>query len=986
MTPNSKHQAATRKKALGLSLSVMLALTGAGHAQAQTPVATPAATTTTPAASAADEVVLLEEVQVKGIRGSAMKAIEVKKNNPQLMEAIVAEDIGKFPDNNVVESLQRVPGIQVTGYGRGQIATVHIRGLPDVTTTVNGRNIFTSIGTAFSLQDMPASLLKQVDVMKTRDSSTIESGIAGVLDIQTNRPFDFAGRKVSASLKSTYHEQGGKYDPNLSAMVSNRWKVGSEGKFGLLLNASYIVTSYRDQSVETGARFPFLAQSGAAGFSTTPYIRIAPTTDWYQGSLPTGVTSMWQAGTDAGLPYGAGSTLRQIMTLDGTNTTAATVLNGQYLLAPDAIIEVEGLGKTKRPAAMLSMQFAPDKNSEYTFEAFYNGYRNTNGNNLLFTQTWEWFNVNPASVTLYPGTNLIKTRTNPNGNVWTSADKSTGKTDSIQYSLAGKWKITPNFNLKSEAYYQKSTYEGTFFAVRTHSPFWDQVSMTMDFNQKDGMPMLKYNNFDPTKSSNWVLDPAWDSANKDKGDALSWSNDATLNVNWGPIKRLKFGAFLDNRKAATASRSQWGFPKAFTTVDTMPAQSLKTITGFFDGRANIPSSWLAIDTDYIQNNPDQFRSMYNRDAGTYSTAEQGAFRTSSQLSLVENWSINELTTAAYLQVDELKVDIAGHKLTGQFGVRGVNINTNSAFVDMESKSPSYHQKFLGKTTITKFLPSLAFNFDITKNFISRLAFSQTLRRPGFGDLNPMVTYQEDLSSLGYGFASGGNPNLKPTESKNLDFSLEYYFNEASMIHATVFRRQIDGLVIGFRKRIVRDGKTYVMSQPDNASDGILNGVELGGKYFPKNLPNVLKGFGLEGSFTSLTSSQDIPITDTAGKVTSTYKTDFYNVSRTSFSTTLAYERSRLSARLSYAWRSEFLAGNWDGGANPRLVYNRPERSVNMQVGVKITEGLSLSLEGTNLTDDIQHSYYGNGSNASTLFNRNNWIVGRTFSASARYSF
>ena len=137
----------------------------------------------------------VEEIVVSGIRASLTKALEVKRDKIAIVDSIVTEDIGKFPDNNVVESLQRVPGVQIGSRTGGEATGITIRGLDDVFTTVNGRKVFTGVGQAFALQDIPASLLKQVDVYKTRDSSQIETGIAGVVDVKTSRPFDFDGSK-----------------------------------------------------------------------------------------------------------------------------------------------------------------------------------------------------------------------------------------------------------------------------------------------------------------------------------------------------------------------------------------------------------------------------------------------------------------------------------------------------------------------------------------------------------------------------------------------------------------------------------------------------------------------------------------------------------------------------------------------------------------------------------------------------------------------
>jgi iron complex outermembrane receptor protein len=165
-----------RKHILSSSLTVMTALLASGGVFAQ----------------AADQDAqeaegTLEEVIVTGVRYSMTEAVEVKRGSMEIVDAIVAEDLGKFPDNNVVEAMQRIPGVQVTNRGAGEVSTVSIRGLADVTTTVNGRNIFTSSGRAVALADIPATLVNRVDVYKTRSPNQISRGIAGQIDIHTRR-------------------------------------------------------------------------------------------------------------------------------------------------------------------------------------------------------------------------------------------------------------------------------------------------------------------------------------------------------------------------------------------------------------------------------------------------------------------------------------------------------------------------------------------------------------------------------------------------------------------------------------------------------------------------------------------------------------------------------------------------------------------------------------------------------------------------------
>ena len=952
------------RKAAGVSVALSLLLSaGAGGVYAQGAATSPAND---------DQVVELDTFVVTGLRGSTVKALEIKRNSPQIMESIVAEDIGKFPDNNAVESLQRLPGVQVTDYGAGNITSVTIRGLPDVTTTLNGRNIFTASGLTLSLQDTPTSLVKQIDVMKTRSAAHIESGMAGVIDIQTFRPFDFPGRKFAVAAKTTYQEQRDHYDPNISALASNVWRVGSEGKFGALINVSYLTTTYRDQSATPGAQVPFgkgtQAESGHPW--PEPYARMFPDV------VP------WTAGLEEGLPTAPGSKVSGV----------------EYVLARDAIFFNETKGQTKRPAANLSLQYAPHKDAEYTFEAFYTGYRNSNFSNLLFSFVDWWVDWMPQTlnIELYPNTNIVKSREYI-GAVYsfTSGDYVTAQTDSFQYALNGKWNINPDFRLTSEAVYQTSQFHRVNYFSRAYRNVRNDVSV--DFNADDGVPAFRYldiagtpnvNESDVSNPQTWsvqddgAVPEVWFQGYKNKGSAATVTTDGVLNVDWGVIKRLKFGFRLDDRDASEASRfaeadrlGANGGPISLAALDTQFPGLVNVNSGFFDGRGAIPASWASINGEFAYNNREKLAPLYT-------------WRTGPNLNspLRKTFDVNELTSAVYLQVDQLETQVAGHRLTGQFGVRFVSIKNEW---DFTNPAMAANNRQSGETTVEKLLPSAAFTFEIARNFVARLAYGETIRRPNFGDLNPLTTYNRDVSNIGYGTASAGNPNLKATTSKNIDLTFEYYFDEATSAHFALFKRDIDGLVVSTRRRVTYTDNIgpydYILSEPTNASNGELEGFEIGGSYFPKNLPGLLDGLGVQGSYTHLSSSHDTPLFNSAGVQTGVRTNDFFLVSDNSFSATLAYERSRFSGRVSYTWRSAFHHHNEAAlFANPLAVWNAPERSVTAQISYRFADNFTVTLEGTNLTDDIQHRYY--GKNGRTTNNFGNWIVGRTISLGARYSF
>ncbi|HSC68446.1 MAG TPA: TonB-dependent receptor [Cellvibrio sp.] len=925
-----------QKKTLSLSIAMIAALGSSYAAIAQE-----------------DKV---EEIVVSGIRGSLEKALDVKRENAQIVDAIVAEDIGKFPDNNVVEAMQRITGVQVTNRGAGEATGISIRGLTDINTTVNGRNIFTASGLSVQLQDVPASLIKQVDVYKTRSASQIENGIAGSVDIKTQRPFDFEGSKFVLAARAINQEQADEIDPNISGLASNRWDTGA-GEFGALVNLSYAETNYRDQSVTAGAMVPFATDKPVAPFGN--YERI------FLDRAGVAENPIWTPGLLNGLPSAPGSTVN---------------VNGQpmeYILGRDAIFSSDYTGKRERSAANVSLQFAPDEKSEYTFEAFYNGYRNESFNSLLFSfaDWWGSYRDSPtavadANVVLFEGTNIVKSRSVKDNWSFTSGDLTTGKTDSFVYALGGDWELSDNLTVKSEVVYQDSTFESDFIAARYEGA---RYGLNVDFNAGGGIPAFNFidnpatalNEADVSDTANWKTAQLYDNANKNEGDAVTFTTDATYNTDSGFFKQFDVGVRVDKRTAAESFSRQEGFNANVPITEEITYIN----NGFFDGNADVPTSWAVANGYYLRSHADEIRPIYNL----------------KKLGLVESFNIEELTASAYVTA-KYETEVAGRTLDGEIGLRYTNSDTNMEFTDTASANKDVYKDSAGTT---KILPSLSLRYALTDDLYARLAYTETLRRPAFNALNSQIIYNDPLTTP-YGTASGGNPDLQPTESQNYDFSLEWYFADASSLYGTLFKREIEGFVIDFRRQVQHpdsDGvmTTYVLSQPYNASNGELSGLELGAVWFPENLPSVLDGFGVQASYTALDSSQSTPMTNDKGEITGTKETDLFGVSDESYSVVLAYDKYDVGVRLSYSWRSEFL-NNYEAAlfANPLEVWRKPESSLDLQVTYDVNENLSLTLDGTNLTEEIYQSYY--GANGSTTNNFGSSLYSRTFAIGARLNF
>lgn len=180
----------------------------------------------------------VETVVVSGIRQSMESAINIKRNSTEIVDSVVAEDIGKFPDQNVADSLQRITGVQITrDFGEGN--TIAIRGLAQVENTLNGQEVLTSGGSrALNMEDIPAELVSGVDVYKTPSANLLEGGLGGLVNIHTFRPLDFDGFKLSANARAHYGSQRQRISPQASVLISDRWNT-SIGEIGALIDVSF---------------------------------------------------------------------------------------------------------------------------------------------------------------------------------------------------------------------------------------------------------------------------------------------------------------------------------------------------------------------------------------------------------------------------------------------------------------------------------------------------------------------------------------------------------------------------------------------------------------------------------------------------------------------------------------------------------------------------------------------------------------------------
>lgn len=398
----------------GAALGAMATALSGGAAQAQTASDPAPATPPAPADTSADAP---KDIVVTGVRASLQSAQNIKRNAASIVDSIVAEDIGKLPDNNAAEALQRITGVQVSR-DVGEGGSIAIRGLPQVETTLNGRETFTAGGgRSFNLEDLPAELIGRIDVYKSPTADLIEGGLGGTVDVRTHLPFDFPGATVSATLRNNYADRIKKSEPMASLLVSDRWQTGI-GEIGVLAAVSYQERSYRQDLDSTGAPTP---------------------------RIPTKASQ-----------------------IDPTRTVFAPNGNYQVLIT----------GNRQRVGANAALQWRPASNLEFSLEGQYQRFR-TNQQQYSANIPTAGSAYIPGTVSYFGSTNDVSEASFSNQIITAGGTERDTLDVNKQLALKGKW-TSGNFTLTGDGAYSKSKSDlwYTELDLVTHAPVYTQHAAT----------------------------------------------------------------------------------------------------------------------------------------------------------------------------------------------------------------------------------------------------------------------------------------------------------------------------------------------------------------------------------------------------------------------------------------------------------------------------------------------------------------------------
>ena len=982
----------------------------------------------TAAAQSAGQPTASNVVVVTGQRAALNSAQAIKRDADEIVDSIVADDIGKLPDRSITEVLQRVVGVTIDRtMSKGdpehysvEGSGVTIRGLSYTRSELNGRDSFSANGgRSLNFEDVPPELMAGVDIYKNPSAEQIEGAIGGLVNLRTALPFDFKGRKLAVSLQDTYSElKKGKRQPSGSFMFSDRWKTGF-GEVGALVDLAYS---------ESGTR--------TDAFQVEPY---------YQRSDVVAGQNVW-------VPKGS-----QYRTLNFDR---------------------------KREGLYGALQWKKDATLSSSLTYFKSKYRMAWDEQAIFSAASP-YNIGVANGTYAPNGRLLTgTLTDTaDGGIDFGADTRAANRKSATTDIA--WHLTwrPSSAWQFDTDLQR---------VRATSNNFDSTVATavkLPYENVDvsgSVPKLTFDDYQRA----YLANPAnyyWAFTQEHFDDShageWAWKTDAKFTFDHPILRDVRFGVRLTKRDATTVNSN----PSYHWAAITQPWQGelnknlaylgdprfsnqiqLHQFDNFFNNNTPVPAVVFpntALATGY----PSSYATLHgyynilcdqvSKQNGTPNTCQTWAPATFGTDPAGTN-DQNERTGALYTQLrfgfDDLKYPIDGNiglrYVQTLMKARGYTVFTPNvtqpapgttvvgpaipdiaAFSTGQDSSNHYHNV----------LPSLNLRMKASDKLQFRFGAAMGISRPDFNQLQSYTTLSETVdqtlntatntltvNSVGLTGKGDGNPQLKPIQSRQVDLTAEWYFAPAGSFTFAVFNKELKDIIInqsyGYAVRGANGTPyTFTVTGPVNGARGHARGVEMAYQQYFDKLPGWLSGFGVQANYTYVDSKQDLyhPVNSAYCSSTSngadnlalnlngcdTNGTTFGNLplqglSRQSYNLALLYDKGPLSARLAYSWRSKNLqAVNVNGtngtdgtDTNPasptvgsrNIAWALPTWAdsygqLDGSVFYNFTENLSLGVEAQNLTNAKYRQLM---QQSIGMMTRAVFVSGRRYTASLRYSF
>ncbi|HEY8616340.1 TonB-dependent receptor [Phenylobacterium sp.] len=946
----------------------------------------------------------VEELVVTGFRASLAGAVEVKRAETAIVDVIKAEDIADFPDNNLAESIQRIPGVAIdreAGEGR----SISVRGLgPDFTRVrLNGIEALattggpdsgagTNRGRGFDFNIFASELFQSITVRKTQAAEVEEGSLGATVDLQTSRPFDYKDFTFAASAQMGYNELAKEYDPRVAFLVSDTWL---DGRLGALVSVAYTKRNVREE-----------------GYNSTRWDN-GPSVQGF--CSPVGVTPQNRPNSTA-----IGATAANCAT--GVPRPAATPENiAAYQLASAATTFHPRLPaysrndyENDRLGVTAAIQFKPTDRTNVNLDILLAKLDTVRQDTGLSAISFS----RDSTVGGKPQTHVLAAEVDENGQLVygrfdnvdfrTSSTYSDISTEFTQWTLSVDHEFNDRFRVSLVAGRAFSDFDNP---IQTHVTFERQNVDGFSFDYRDNarMPEMVLG-FDPADPAQWAVTPAGTAnalltevrlrpqgvENVLETGRVDFAFDAFdgLTFKWGAaLKKYDFFTYEQRRQNQTDSVTS--LPAGVTL-----ASLSSTLSGFGSGLpAGAPGRWIVP-------NVEAFAQAYNIYCNCNGPAPGGAADDPDDFRLTGptngdarrlNQVINEDDLSLYGQASFRFDNLFGRTLRGDLGAR---------YVETELMAQGYQSRNSGTlvTVVNKYndlLPSVNLAYDVRDDLVLRFGAAKVMARPTLTSLNPGGS--TTTSNRSNPSANLGNPFLKPFRATTYDVSAEWYFAPESLLSFAFFYKDISTYIQNLRiddipfsqGPLAGQEATIVPSNYDgtelwdfttfiNTPGGPLKGFEIAYQqpftFLPERfgLPEWTGNFGALLNYTRVKSEISYA-TSTAG--TAYVKNDLLNLSKSSYNATLYYEDERLSARVSAAYRDGYLTRI--PGQNNNDVEGKNETfNVDVSVSYAINDNFSLTFEGLNLTDEYNDRYVDSVRNSPSTYIHS----GRQYYAGVRYRF
>ena len=961
---------------VGASSLLVLALCGAANAtETADEVISTASTLAAPAAeqagaSQASDQSVVEEVIVTGLRGSLQRNLDIKRSSAGVVDAISAEDIGKFPDSNVAASLQRLPGVSIQRSGaRGEPQGITVRGFGgDFNETLyDGRRISTATGgRSVDFSTVGADFVGGLSVLKTPDVSLSSSSIGATVNVSFPKPFDHPGRRMALSASGSVQDDAGKFVPTVGALFSDTF---ADNKFGVLVDAMY--TRHDTQTNRV-------------------YV------------------SGWPGGYYAPCQLTAACTPAQL-------SAGKTVLGWFEQQAGATQIYT----KDERLDGRIALQWAPVEGVTVTLDDNYSR-QNIRADNFGYGI---WFNQDGLrNVKLdQNGTTVDFTQAGSQTDFTAGTDRSVLRTNQTGLNL--QWEVSENLKFEADGSYAKSWLNpgGEITSDNADVGYGfgigPALGISIGGSSDNTLPVL--HGYGPNgDGSRWadtsvigshvVVRQAQQNTDvvKQLRFAGSWEQDGFKIKAGGTYledhyKFQQSNTFVNNFWQAYPGYGPASGPNGGVMV---PASlftekvSTKNFIPGFDGA--LPPYLLKFDAQEYQKfltglgNP-QAKNIpgFNYSGSGVGTQFTGAFDMA-----LDNGSIRDITekTWSLFVKANFDIEVAGMPFHFNAGVREENTHVTSAgfgqvptAITRSAGDPtlltvslSAPQSVSTKSNYSYLLPSLDMKLELTDSIHLRLDASRTLTRPGLNLLTPVASVGTG-QRVGALTASGGSPSLKPYLADNFDAAVEWYYKPNSYAAVNFFIKDVSNFIVGGTQRQTINGvidpttgqpAIFSVTQQVNGPEATVRGVELAWQHVFGD-----SGFGFNANATFVDTNKPYDPKDIS-------QSGFAITGLANSANLVAfYDKNGLEARVAVNYRKEYLRAfgqNQNTGAfGSEPTFENPNLQIDFSTSYAITKQITGFFEALNLTNEVQSTHGRFDNQLLDVF-----AYGRRYTAGVRFRF